>query len=79
ERLLAMADSLSAEIRLALAHVARVRRNSREQVAAHRDLLAVLERGRIDAAVHELENHLAHAEASMIAAIDRPARRRATS
>lgn len=71
ERLLAMSDTLSAEVRLALAHVARVRRNSREQVAAHRDLVGMLERGDIDAAVHELEDHLAHAESSMIDAIAR--------
>ena len=69
ERLLAMSDSLSAEVRLALAHVARVRRNSREQVAAHRDLVGLLERGDIDAAVRELRDHLAHAESSMIDAI----------
>lgn len=69
ERLLAMSDTLSAEVRLALAHVARVRRNSREQVAAHRDLIGMLERGDIDAAVHELQVHLAHAESSMIDAI----------
>lgn len=69
ERLLAMSDSLSAEVRLALAHVARVRRNSREQVAAHRDLIGLLERGDTDAAVRELERHLAHAESSMIDAI----------
>ncbi|HET7328104.1 MAG TPA: GntR family transcriptional regulator [Nocardioidaceae bacterium] len=71
ERLLAMSDSLSAEVRLALAHVARVRRNSREQVSAHRDLVGMLEQGDIDTAVHELEGHLAHAESSMIDAIAR--------
>jgi len=69
ERLLAMADALSAEVRLALAHVDRVRRNSREQVASHRGLLDLLERGDVDAAVRELEDHLGHAESSMTQAI----------
>jgi DNA-binding GntR family transcriptional regulator len=71
ERLLAMADALSAEVRLALADVDRVRRNSREQVLAHRDLVDLLERGDVDAAVRGLEKHLAHAEASMTEAIAR--------
>ncbi|MGH3385190.1 MAG: GntR family transcriptional regulator [Nocardioidaceae bacterium] len=77
ERLLAMADALAAEVRLALAHVARVRRNSGEQVAAHRSLLTLLESGDVEAAVAELRDHLSHAETSMLEAIKRPRRRKA--
>lgn len=69
DRLLATSDALNAEIRLALAHVDRIRRNAREQVAAHGELLALLEGGDVTAAVHELEQHLAGAEQSLLDAI----------
>lgn len=69
ERLLATADTLNAEIRLALARVDRVRRNAQEQVSAHRDLVALLEKGRIEEAVHELEAHLDGAERSLVEAL----------
>jgi DNA-binding GntR family transcriptional regulator len=69
-RLVALAESLTSEIRLALARVDRIRRNARDQVHAHADLLALLERGEIDAAAEELGHHLEHAEASMLAALD---------
>ena len=78
ERLLATADALNAEIRLALARVDRVRRNSREQVDAHRDLVALLEEGRTADAERELEAHLAAAETSLIQAIHQRRRRRRT-
>lgn len=68
-RLVALADSLTAEIRLALAKVDRIRRNSLDQVTAHRALLNLLERGDVDAAAAELHEHLAHAETSMLAAL----------
>jgi DNA-binding GntR family transcriptional regulator len=68
-RLLALADALSAEIRLGLAKVDRIRRNAHDQVASHRALLNLLERGDVDAAAHELEEHLAHAETSMLSAL----------
>lgn len=76
ERLLSTADALNAEIRLALAHVDRVRRNSREQVASHRDLVGLLERGLLAEAVRELEQHLEGAERSLVAAIHQQPRRR---
>lgn len=76
ERLLATADALNAEIRLALARVDRVRRNSREQLAAHRDLVVLLEDGRTDDAVRELEQHLDDAERSLVEAIHQQPRRR---
>ncbi len=68
-RLMALADALTAEIRLALAKVDRIRRNAHEQVATHRALLNLLERGDVDAAAAELEQHLAHAETSMLSAL----------
>jgi DNA-binding GntR family transcriptional regulator len=69
ERLLATADALNAEIRLALAHVDRVRRNAREQVAVHRELVQLLESGDTAAAVRELDHHLEGAERSLVEAI----------
>lgn len=72
-RLTALADSLAAEVRLGLAKVDRIRRNSQQQVAAHRALVDLLERGDVDAAAEELEHHLEHAETSMLTALDLPA------
>lgn len=68
-RLLSLADALYAEIRLALAKVDRIRRNAPDQVASHRTLLTLLERGDLDAAAGELEHHLEHAESSMLEAL----------
>jgi DNA-binding GntR family transcriptional regulator len=69
-RLVALAESLTAEIRLALAKVDRIRRNKAEQVHSHAALLDLLERGDVDAAAAELDRHLAHAETSMLTALD---------
>jgi DNA-binding GntR family transcriptional regulator len=69
-RLVALAESLTAEIRLALAKVDRIRRNTQAQVHSHESLVAVLESGDVDAAVRELTSHLRDAEASMLAALD---------
>lgn len=69
-RLQALAESLSAEIRLGLAKVDRIRRNAPEQVRSHQALLQHLENGRIEAAAADLEEHLAHGEASMRQALD---------
>ncbi|MGH3448386.1 MAG: GntR family transcriptional regulator [Nocardioidaceae bacterium] len=71
ERLLAAADAWSAEIRLALAHLDRTRRNLNEQVADHRKLVGLLEAGQDAAALEELDHHLAAAETSLLAAIAR--------
>jgi DNA-binding GntR family transcriptional regulator len=68
-RLVAFAETVIAEIRLALARVDRVRRNAREQAASHRALLTLLERGAIEEAVHDLEHHLGHGETSMLEAL----------
>ena len=68
-RLIAVAESISAELRLGLAKVDRIRRNSEQQVTSHQGLLDLLERGDIDAAVEELQDHLEGAETSMLTAL----------
>ena len=71
ERLVAVAESLHAEVRLALAHVDRARGNATEQVHSHADLLSLLEKHDLEAAAHELADHLGGAEQSMLEAIGR--------
>lgn len=71
-RLIAVADALTAEVRLGLAKIDRIRRNSSEQVHSHGGLVHLLERGDVDAAARELENHLANAENSMLDALHLP-------
>ncbi|MBA2559425.1 MAG: FCD domain-containing protein, partial [Propionibacteriales bacterium] len=68
QRLVAAADALSAEIRLGLAHLDRTRSNIDEQVADHRRLVGLLDRGLESAALDELSRHLAVAEGSLLAA-----------
>ena len=70
ERLVAVAESLHAEVRLALAHVDRARGNATEQVHSHADLLMLLEKGDLEAAADELAEHLGGAEESMLEAIE---------
>ena len=70
-RLVAVAESLHAEVRLALAHVDRARGNAVEQVHSHADLLSLLEKSDLEAAADELAEHLAGAETSMLEAITR--------
>jgi DNA-binding GntR family transcriptional regulator len=69
-RLVALAESLTAEIRLALARVDRIRRNAGDQVHSHALLLDLLERGDVEAAAAELTHHLEHAETSMLTALE---------
>jgi DNA-binding GntR family transcriptional regulator len=69
-RLVALAESLTSEIRLALAKVDRIRRNSRDQVHSHESLVDLLEAGDVDGAVAALERHLGDAETSMLTALD---------
>jgi DNA-binding GntR family transcriptional regulator len=71
-RLVALADALSAEVRLGLAKVDRIRRNAEEQVVSHGALLALLEKGEVERAAEELEQHLGHAEESMLTALQLP-------
>ena len=65
-RLVAMADQLTAELRLALAQVDRVRRNAPDQAASHQHLLDLLEGDDVDEAVAELERHLGGAESAIL-------------
>jgi DNA-binding GntR family transcriptional regulator len=71
-RLIALADALSDEVKLGLAKVDRIRRNADEQVASHGALLDLLEKGEVERAAEELEQHLAHAEDSMLTALHLP-------
>jgi DNA-binding GntR family transcriptional regulator len=68
--LIALAESLTAEIRLALARVDRIRRNAGDQVHSHARLLDLLDRDDVDGAAEELARHLAHAESSMLTALE---------
>ena len=65
-RLVAMAESLTGELRLALAQVDRARRNAKAQVGSHSHLIELLEAGDVDGAVAELADHLAGAEVAII-------------
>jgi DNA-binding GntR family transcriptional regulator len=69
-RLVAMAESVVAELRLALAQIDRVRRNARDQAGSHHHLLELLESGDIEGTVAELAEHLSGAEDAMIARLD---------
>jgi DNA-binding GntR family transcriptional regulator len=64
-RLVASADVLTGDLRLALASVERARRNARAQVADHRRLLTLMRSGDQAAAIAELERHLAAAAVSV--------------
>jgi len=64
-RLVASADVLTGDLRLALASVERQRRNARQQVADHRRLLTLMRSGDEPAAVAELDRHLAAALVSV--------------
>jgi DNA-binding GntR family transcriptional regulator len=64
-RLVAGADALTADLRLALASVERARRNARSQVADHRRLVTLMRRGDAAAATAELERHLRAAAVSV--------------
>lgn len=74
-RLVAMAESLIAELKVALAQIDRMRRNAHDQAGSHTHLLDLLDRGDIEAAVTDLEHHLAGAEVAIRDALDdgRPA------
>jgi DNA-binding GntR family transcriptional regulator len=61
-RLVAMAESLIAELRVVLAQIDRIRRNAHDQAGSHSHLLELLEAGEIEAAAADLEHHLAGAE-----------------
>ncbi len=71
-RLIALAETLYAEIRLALAHLDRVRGNVVEQAHSHGDLLRLLEDGLLDEAAATLVEHLAGAEESLLESVRQP-------
>jgi len=69
ERLVATADALNSELKLALAQIDRLRRNAHDQAGSHGHLLRLLERGNVEAAAAELEHHLADAETAILDAL----------
>lgn len=68
-RLVAMAEQLTAELRLTLAQIERARRNAHDQADSHAGLLALLERGEVEAAARELDHHLDAAEVDIAEAL----------
>lgn len=68
-RLVAMAENLVTELKLALAQVDRIRRNAHDQADSHAALLGLLESGDVDAAYAFLDAHLADAEVAIIEAL----------
>ena len=68
-RLVSMAEALSAELRLALVKIDRIRRNAHDQAGSHNHLLGLLERGDIEGAAAEIDSHLAGAEAAILQAL----------
>ena len=71
-RLVSMAETLVSELKVALAQIDRIRRNAHVQAGSHTRLLDLLDGGRIDAAVADLEKHLAGAEADIREALGAP-------
>lgn len=70
-RLVAMAESLYAEIQLALARVDRNRKNATEQVRNHACIVDLLEAGKVSQAGDAIRAHLADAETSILEDISR--------
>lgn len=71
-RLVAMARSVVAELRLALAQVDRIRRNAHDQADSHAALVSLLDAGRLDGpdGAHAfLVRHLADAETAILDAL----------
>jgi DNA-binding GntR family transcriptional regulator len=69
-RLVAMAESLIAELKVALAQIDRIRRNAHAQAGSHARLLELLDRGDVESAVKDLERHLAGAEVAIRQALE---------
>jgi DNA-binding GntR family transcriptional regulator len=68
-RLVAMAESLMVELKLALAQVDRIRRKAHNQADTHTHLVMLLERGDVEGASAFLVRHLEDAEASILQAL----------
>lgn len=70
ERLLATAEQLSAELRLALAQIDRIRRNAHDQADSHTHLVGLLDADRVEEAAIELQEHLEAAEEAILSALE---------
>lgn len=68
-RLVAMARSLVAELRLVLAQIDRAERNAHDQADSHGSLLQIMESGRTAEAEHEVVHHLEAAETDILRAL----------
>ena len=68
-RLVAMADNLVVELKLALAQVERLARNAHDEADTHVALVDLLEADDVDAAMTFLQAHLADAETEIIGAL----------
>ena len=68
-RLVAMADNLVVELKLALAQVERIRRNAHDEADNHIALVVLLERGDVAGASEFLRRHLVDAEDDIIDAL----------
>jgi DNA-binding GntR family transcriptional regulator len=70
-RVVAMAEALMGELKVALAQIDRIRRNAHDQAGSHRDLVALMESGNTQATVEALEQHPADAETAITEAYTR--------
>lgn len=68
-RLVAMADSLVQELKVALAQVERIARNAHDQADTHVALVQLLEDDDVDAAMAFLQGHLQDAEDEIVEAL----------
>lgn len=68
-RLVAMADNLVVELKLALAQVERIARNAHDEADTHVALVQLLEDDDVDAAMVFLQGHLEDAETEIIGAL----------
>jgi len=68
-RLVAMAENLVVELKVALAQVERIQRNAHDEADSHVALVDLLEADEVDAAYAFLKAHLADAETEIIGAL----------
>src|SRR5699024_624103 len=72
-RLISVSEQISSEIRLALAHLDRLRSNAAEQVREHQSLLDRLEDGDVEGVARDLIGHLEGAEKALCESLLVPA------
>lgn len=70
-RVIAMAEALMGELKVALAQIDRIRRNAHDQAGSHRELVELMESGDTEATVRALEQHLQDAETAITEAFTR--------